>query len=220
VEKIKREKTTGNLSPLPFLSLATNCMVWSLYGALVSDLTVLIPNMSGAALGIYYTSVFNKYSPTSLVPQVLVGGGIVGAAASMALTLPADQAAQYIGYTGCTLAVILMASPLATMATVLRERSTASMPFITSVVRQGALCPAWRPQRSHLLDLLHRFFFCICQTLTRPQATFLNASAWASYGVFVAHDPIIWGPNVLGLAAACVQLSLFARFGRAVTESE
>jgi hypothetical protein len=55
-----------------------------------------------------------------------------------------------------------------------------------------------------LLDVLKR---------SSQQATFCNASAWASYGIFVAGDPIIWGPNVLGLGAACVQLGLFAKYG-------
>ena len=134
MQQIKRDGTTGDLSALPFLSLATNCVVWSLYGTLVNDMTVLLPNLSGAALGIYYTSVYSKYSPKSIVPQLLVGGGIVGAATTMALTLPAEQAAQSSGYTGCALAVILMASPWATRATVLRDKSTAAMPFVTSLV--------------------------------------------------------------------------------------
>lgn len=45
------------------------------------------------------------------------------------------------------------------------------------------------------------------------QATFLNALSWASYGLLVAGDPIIWAPNVLGLAAATVQLGLIAKYG-------
>jgi hypothetical protein len=36
---------------------------------------------------------------------------------------------------------------------------------------------------------------------------------WSSYGGLVAFDPYIYGPNVLGLAATVVQLSLFAKYG-------
>ena len=36
---------------------------------------------------------------------------------------------------------------------------------------------------------------------------------WGSYGALVAFDPYIYAPNGLGLAAAIVQLSLFAKYG-------
>jgi hypothetical protein len=36
---------------------------------------------------------------------------------------------------------------------------------------------------------------------------------WAGYGILVAHDPYIYAPNALGLAAAVLQLSLFAKYG-------
>lgn len=45
------------------------------------------------------------------------------------------------------------------------------------------------------------------------QATFCNGVGWFGYGYFVLADPLIWAPNLLGIAAATLQLSLFARFG-------
>ena len=100
----------------------------------MADPTVLVPNLSGALLGAYYTKAFVAHAPTLPTPTLLGGGLVVAASAATAAMLPAAEAAPLIGYLGCGLAVILMASPLATMATVLREKSTAAMPFVTSLV--------------------------------------------------------------------------------------
>ncbi len=132
---MQKDGTTGALSPLPFVSLLANCTVWSLYGALVGDPTVLVPNLSGALFGAYYTREFLKYSPTTPLAVLAAGAGVVAASVGAAATMSAASAAPLIGYLGCTLAVVLMASPLAVMATVIRERSTAAMPFATSLVR-------------------------------------------------------------------------------------
>jgi hypothetical protein len=47
VKEIKAKGSVGELSPLPFVSLATNCVVWVTYGALRADPTILLPNASG-----------------------------------------------------------------------------------------------------------------------------------------------------------------------------
>ena len=69
-----------------------------------------------------------------------------------------------------------MASPLAVIRTIVRDKNTSAMPFATSL------------------------------------ATFLNASTWTGYGLLVAQDPMIWSPNLLGLAAASVQMGLFLKY--------
>jgi hypothetical protein len=45
------------------------------------------------------------------------------------------------------------------------------------------------------------------------QATFVNATMWTGYGTLVAFDPYIYVPNMLGLAASIIQLSMFAKYG-------
>jgi hypothetical protein len=47
VRDIVAKKSVGDLSPLPFVSLLTNCIVWVTYGALRSDLTIMLPNITG-----------------------------------------------------------------------------------------------------------------------------------------------------------------------------
>ena len=43
--------------------------------------------------------------------------------------------------------------------------------------------------------------------------TFFNALSWSLYGLVVSKDPLIYGPNLLGLLLAIVQLLLFVIFG-------
>ena len=44
-------------------------------------------------------------------------------------------------------------------------------------------------------------------------ATFGNALSWTAYGAIVAHNPIVWAPNGLGLVAATAQFGLYAVYG-------
>ena len=81
--EIAARKSTGNLNVLPFLSLFTNCVVWTLYGVLNSDMTVIAPNATGILCGAYYTFVYAKYHPSSLVAQFAVAGTIVSGVAGL-----------------------------------------------------------------------------------------------------------------------------------------
>jgi len=94
----------------------------------------MLPNVSGAAFGLYYTYIYNKYNTgSSLVPYFAGSTAIIGGVAVAAATLESSVAATGIGLTGCTLAVILMSSPLATMKTVIRDKNTAALPFAPSL---------------------------------------------------------------------------------------
>lgn len=137
VQQIIRDKSTGNLSLLPFASLFTNCVIWSWYGYLLNDSTVLLPNFTGMLCGAAYTAIYLRYSSSRQLPMLLGSAAIAGGVSFAALTMPTATVVPYVGYLGDVLAVILMASPLATIGTVLKEKSTRSMPFATSLVGLG-----------------------------------------------------------------------------------
>eukprot|EP00049_Salpingoeca_infusionum_P022473 m.370072 g.370072 ORF g.370072 m.370072 type:complete len:338 (-) comp52081_c0_seq1:214-1227(-) len=133
VRQIVKTKSTGGLSMLPFISLFTNCVIWTWYGHLIADPTVLLPNCSGVVLGGAYTLAYLRYSKETQLPLLVGSGAIVSAISAAALSLPTETALPIIGYTGDVLAVILMASPLATVKTVLQEKSTRALPFPVSM---------------------------------------------------------------------------------------
>ena len=171
--KIANDKSTGQLSALPFVSLLTNCIIWTLYGYLKSDNTVLVPNAIGIVAGGFGTFIYNKYSADK--PLKIYAASVILSAIASFLAFTGNWYA--LGLLGCLLAVAVSGSPLATLKTVIRDKSTASLPFPTSL------------------------------------ATWCNAFSWSLYGLMIAHDPMIFGPNLMGLTLATIQMSLFVAFG-------
>jgi uncharacterized protein with PQ loop repeat len=47
----------------------------------------------------------------------------------MATQLPTEQALNYVGTLGCAIVVVMFAGPLSAIKTVLKDKSTASLPF-------------------------------------------------------------------------------------------
>lgn len=128
--KIARNSSIGNFSPVPFLSLFTNGSVWFVYGSVKSDWTILVPNFTAVVVGCICVSIFHKNAKEGIslylylcscfivIPSVFLG------ASGDILTL---------GLIGVFLSILLTGSPLSTVSTVLKERSTESMPFATSL---------------------------------------------------------------------------------------
>lgn len=126
--RIISEKSVGKLSPFPFASLLTNSFIWSLYGLLTKDPTVLLPNCSGVLTGLYCFCAFVNNSAAS--SKIVISCSIL--LMLLAILLFVQNNVTTLGSFGCILAVILMGSPLASLMTVIREKSTDSMPFYTS----------------------------------------------------------------------------------------
>lgn len=123
-------KSIGSLSPLPNITLFTNCVVWTTYGWIKRDGTIFIPNLCGILSSIYCMVQFHRYStikPTKQYALSLLICGVVFYLVSIG-----DRV--NIGLIGCTLSVLFTASPLAVLRTVIRDKSTASLPFFTSLV--------------------------------------------------------------------------------------
>ena len=74
IRQILKDKATGDLSPFPFVSLYTNCAIWSLYGVLQSDQTIIIANFAGTVVGAAYTLLFARYTDQNMM-KFYVGSG-------------------------------------------------------------------------------------------------------------------------------------------------
>ena len=72
---------------MTFVSMYTNCAVWSIYGILMNNMTVLAPNITGLALGFYFTSVYAKYYQGSMMKEYLISGGLIGGSLGAALMM-------------------------------------------------------------------------------------------------------------------------------------
>lgn len=129
-KKIWATKSTGKLSALPFISLLTNCLIWTYYGMLVKNMSVLVPNGLGVLAGLVSTLIYQGFSERLPIKEYAAALSVIGVATYYFF----HKKSQVVGYIGCALAVILMGSPLATLKTVISSKSTEALPFGTSLV--------------------------------------------------------------------------------------
>jgi solute carrier family 50 (sugar transporter) len=171
---IKKNGSVGSLSPVPFVALLMNCVIWAQYGLLKGNKIVYVPGLTGALAGVICTIIYDGNSREIKKSSLYrIAFAILGVSTAMFMKGRSYE----LGLVGCGISLALMASPLAAMGTVLRDRSTASMPFATSAL------------------------------------TTLNVLVWLVYGLVVADDIMIYGPNVAGLLICGLQMALYLRFG-------
>lgn len=127
---IHHEKTVRDLPLLPFLSLFVNCTLWTLYGLLKNDMTLLVPNITGSLAGLACTAVYYTYTSfASQATQYRTAACLLCLASFLFCT---DES-NLLGVLSCSAAVVLMGSPLSAVFTVIRNKSTASLPLGTSL---------------------------------------------------------------------------------------
>lgn len=129
VLNILRDGSVGNLSIIPFLCLYVNSILWASYGLLRGLKPVYIPNSIAIPVSIFCLYVYQKYSPKSVINYLTL------AFFSSILTciLYNSQMVEELGTLSCVLSIALSASPLSVVRVVIKEKSTASLPFFTSL---------------------------------------------------------------------------------------
>ena len=171
---INKRGSVRGLSAVPFITLLMNCVIWAQYGYLKENKTVYFPALTGIACATVCSTIYDRHSKeVNKATLYRVAFAIMGASTALFMM----KQPYFIGIIGCVISVCLLAAPLAALGTVLRDKSTASMPFSTSAINT------------------------------------LNVLVWLTYGLLVADDVMIWGPNVLGLFVCGAQMVLFAKFG-------
>mmetsp|Transcript_22538 Transcript_22538/g.20466 ORF Transcript_22538/g.20466 Transcript_22538/m.20466 type:complete len:235 (-) Transcript_22538:110-814(-) len=129
--EIYNNKSTGELSPLPFGSLLTNCFIWTLYGLLVYDFTIFLPNLIGLFVSIVCLYIYQLFKDQSISLTYIYL--TIAAISLIAVALYLTRNDFLLGLLGCLLAVLMFASPLATIKEVIANKSTESIPFSISV---------------------------------------------------------------------------------------
>lgn len=128
--QIHKNKSVGYMSSLPFLTLFVNSYVWTLYGMSKQDLTISVPNGTGAIVGFVCQLIFHTYSKEKPYSWYVISMALVFMTTVFAL-LGSESA---LGMSGCILSIMVTASPLAVIRTVFREQSTAALSFPTSFI--------------------------------------------------------------------------------------
>ena len=124
-----KARNTYNLSPLPFLSQLVNCIVWGIYGLLRRDVTIFWPNFVGFWAGLFTVVIFHRFCKA----KPIIYYGIFSLPFLLCIEFSRENNDFKVGVLGCTLAVIVSGAPLATIKTVIREKSTAALPLLPSV---------------------------------------------------------------------------------------
>jgi len=145
IRKVQADRSVGSLPLLPYSSMVSNCVLWCAYGILIKERKVWFTNLVGLVFGLFYFLKFVKFTPpksTSLpgtVRQHLQGcmATMAGLAAWILICyltvhrkgMWMNYASGLIGNTAVFFCLLMFASPLSSLQTVLRTRSAKSIPL-------------------------------------------------------------------------------------------
>ena len=165
-----------------------------LYGLLVGEIPVLIPNATGLFASTYCILIYEMNSSAPLPYTYIVGLAII--AVGLMFASAADSFV--LGLMGDFLAVLMMGSPLATLMTVIREQSTQAMPFATSLATFGN-------------GLSWSLYGLIIANDPLVKLTYILITIRCAQIIITAIQ--VYGPNLAGVVLSSAQLGLFAVYG-------
>jgi solute carrier family 50 protein (sugar transporter) len=118
----------GSTNFVPFLALLTNAVLWTRYGVVQSDKTVVVVNVIGTLIALFALLQFYQYSNTDgkdkLEQFMLL---VCGTLFLTLLWLRWSGNVSMLGYLAAGTSVALFGSPLSSVKEVLRTRSAASL---------------------------------------------------------------------------------------------
>lgn len=136
IKNIMANRSVGNLPLLPYSSMCVNAFMWTAYGLLKKDSKIWSPNLFGLLCGINYFYQFKKFCkpgasnlPGTATQHLNYSTLIITFTAMMAVILDTSLAANIIGKLGVLFCVILFASPLSTLKTVIETKNASSIPL-------------------------------------------------------------------------------------------
>ncbi|XP_052897067.1 sugar transporter SWEET1 isoform X1 [Anopheles moucheti] len=165
-----RKKSTGDTSAFPFISGFLSCFMWLKYGVLTEESTLILVNFIGSALFFSYAVVFFIFcvNKREVIRQMMLISCII-LSATFYTMFESDveksiriigkrqplanlwrESTNYfissfvsrVGLLCCCLAVLFFASPLTTLAHVIRTQNTDSLPF-PIIVASFFVCFLW-----------------------------------------------------------------------------
>lgn len=131
VRQFHETGTTGDVSIMPYSMMVANGTLWFTYGAILSNPTIMLPNVTAIVMGTGYCYTFwrNRSPQAVTVPYLAGAAGLCSVTIGSAMALPVADAQNFIGYLGCVVCAGMFSGPLASMQTVLRDRSAAAIPL-------------------------------------------------------------------------------------------
>jgi len=141
IQKIVATKSVGDLPLLPYSSMVANAFLWTMYGLLKSESKIILPNAFGFCMGLYYSLQFSRSCSKhasnlpGTVSQHKTGASLIIAFAVLVTAcLGRQNAVKVIGKLGVVVCIVLFASPLAALKTVIQTKSAESIPLPFTLV--------------------------------------------------------------------------------------
>ncbi|CAG5121464.1 unnamed protein product [Candidula unifasciata] len=129
--RIVRQRSTGDVSAVPFIAFFVSAVVWVKYGLMTDNKNVILTSGQATILQFLYICIYYAYTSQKrfLTGMILIGliGLVVPFVYVTYFENEADIAVRNLGLYCCFLSVIVYASPLATLTEVVKERSTHSI---------------------------------------------------------------------------------------------
>ncbi|XP_011879212.1 PREDICTED: sugar transporter SWEET1 isoform X1 [Vollenhovia emeryi] len=144
-KKYIRNGTTGDSSGLAFVTCFMSCSLWLRYGMLIGDLFIISVNIFGTILQICYVCVYILYNVkrSTTIKQFTVAIGLVSLVYLYSIYQEDKVLAErHVGFLSCSLTIIFFASPLISLAHVIRMKSTESLPFPV-IMASMIVCCQW-----------------------------------------------------------------------------
>lgn len=137
IRQVQADKSTGKLPLLPYSAMLVNYFSFMAVGIVSGLPAVWLPNIVGFAAGAYYTTIFLRHCPDGADWLPLKAWhhklGVlasIGAVTSIGVFLPEEEAFRLLTVICATGMIATFGGPLAAIKTVLREKSTRSLPFL------------------------------------------------------------------------------------------
>eukprot|EP00732_Lithocolla_globosa_P006761 Lithocolla_globosa_v1_NODE_8070_length_865_cov_10.529630.p1 type:complete len:218 gc:universal NODE_8070_length_865_cov_10.529630:826-173(-) len=170
--EIHQRKSVGSVPFFPFLATFVNCFLWVVYGCLINETAVIVPNVVGMCLGVTYVVVYISYSTNVQGYQSngIQAGCIILFVLYIGLLDPffdEETHVKLVGWVACCGSVAMFGSPLVTVKEVMRTRSTKEMNFtmclMNLVVSATWTCFGWMKNDNFIL--LPNFLGFVLSTL-------------------------------------------------------
>jgi len=136
MQRIISEKSVGALPLLPYSAMFANGTIWVTYGALLGNMAIWAPNVPAVFAGAMYTGIYLRHCPAGAdwLPykkehHAAAVAGILSVVLGATFGLEASLGAQVVGLLGNAVCIIMFAGPLTAIRTVLRDKSTRSLPL-------------------------------------------------------------------------------------------
>ncbi|KAI5636290.1 sugar efflux transporter for intercellular exchange domain-containing protein [Phthorimaea operculella] len=125
-------RTTGESSPLPFITCKLSCSLWLMYGITKNDGKIVLVNFVGITLMIVYTYLFYMYTikKSAVIKQFLITVGLFLFVLLFASAQEDKQALQNVlGWLAAIFTLVTVSAPMSKLLYVIRVKNTECLPF-------------------------------------------------------------------------------------------